>query len=415
MEKNLDPATTGLIASNPRIIDLFKNIIYIKNLTSYYHKELKTLYKVNDICDFFILKRKNVEDFRINWLIDEYNSIIISEENIQWCYNLFSRDLLLPIWENNILDKNISFLLNKISWWDENKEYLEKLILYKYYHPTDYTIPALILHWNWWIGKWQFCKMLWNIFWWPEYCALWLWQEALTGSFSYYKWDKLIVEFSEIYSHDTHQDKIVMNKLKNIIWQSKITVNEKFKIPYVINNPALFIITSNYEKPVHFDAWTWNRRFSVIKSIEPKMTVKEWYNVNNAINDTEILKNFLCYLDNKWWDVIRPLKWIRSLENEDKKALTQASMSDAQRFWKRLSDNHYDDKILWKDLIEWPTNWFWVTDDSFYIKNFIKDNPDIDNYQLKKWLSKECPFPKKSIRSEWKIWYWIYVNRKFEE
>jgi hypothetical protein len=47
-----------------------------------------------------------------------------------------------------------------------------------------------------------------------------------------------------------------MNTLKNIIGQKTIIVNNKHQAQYSMSNPALFFITSNYDKPVHFDANT---------------------------------------------------------------------------------------------------------------------------------------------------------------
>jgi hypothetical protein len=90
-----------------------------------------------------------------------------------------------------------------------------------------------------------------------------------------------------------------------------------------------------------------------------------------------------------------------------------ASLSDSQRFWKFISDNYQWEKIFWKDLIEWWKLEFWIIDDSFYIKNFLSENPDIDKYQLTKWISKECPFIKKMMTVNWKNWYWIAVDREF--
>jgi hypothetical protein len=37
---------------------------------------------------------------------------------------------------------------------------------------------------------------------------------------------------------------------------------------------------------------------------------------------------------------VKAMKQFRSLENEDKRNLTMASLSDSQRFWKFISDNY---------------------------------------------------------------------------
>jgi len=103
-----------------------------------------------------------------------------------------------------------------------------------------------------------------------------------------------------VYSHDTHQDKQVMNKLKNIIGQKVINVDLKFRQDYTMSNPALFIITSNYDKPVHFDANTGNRRFTVIKSLEKPLAEQEAQDINNMLYDKEALSNFICYLEHKY-------------------------------------------------------------------------------------------------------------------
>lgn len=413
MTKQIPKNLESILASNKRAKELWTEVAYIRESTSYYHKKLEKMFKVWELSDLLLLNKKIIEEFRFNEILDEYDWLIFSDENKPWYYNLFSRDILLPIWDKPIIDERISLLLEKISWWDEKKVYLEKLILYKYYHPTDYTIPCIVLHWNWWIWKGQFCRMLWEIFWWEKYTLLNLWQKDLSWSFTTYKWNKLIVEFAELYSHDTHQDKQIMNTLKNTIWQKNIVVNNKFQAQYEMSNPALFFITSNYDKPIHLDANTWNRRFTVIKSLEKPLTENEAISINNMLFDKEALSNFLCYLENRYWEEVKAMKQFRALENEDKQNLTMASLSDSQRFWKFIADNYKDEKIFWKDLLEWKKDDFWIPTDSHYIKKFLDENPDIDRNQLVRWVSKECPFVKKMMTSNWKNGYWIKIDREF--
>jgi hypothetical protein len=45
-----------------------------------------------------------------------------------------------------------------------------------------------------------------------------------------------------------------------------------------------------------------------MKSIATKLTVEEATEVNTVIHDKEALSQFLCYLENKWGDVVRKMK-----------------------------------------------------------------------------------------------------------
>jgi hypothetical protein len=129
-----------------------------------------------------------------------------------------------------------------------------------------------------------------------------LWQQDLTSNFDTYKGQKLVVEFAEISTNNTNWDLKILNKLKNIIWADKITVNEKWVQAYQIDNIAWFFISSNSNKPLQLDDRDkGNRRFTIIRSISK---LKEWKKINKSIQNREVVSNYLAWLLETYPEVI---------------------------------------------------------------------------------------------------------------
>jgi hypothetical protein len=297
------------------------------------------------MCSEFDLK-----NLRRYWYLETYDDLCYSENWKDWCFNLLNKDCFISKSDTPNLNGNIKELIENLCWHKkENIEYLHKAIFYKYTHIDDFTIPAIVFYWAWWSWKWTFISLLSTIFW--EKNVLWnLWQREISWNFDTYKWKKLVVSFDEISTNNTNSDMKILNKLKNIIWAEKITVNEKWEKQYQTENIAWFFISSNSNQPIQLDdKYRWNRRFCIIKS---DTKLKDWEKINKTIRDKKIVSNYLAWLYENFPDVIK-YKKLDTLENEDKKELEERSQNEANKFWDWFEETYPEtDKIYKRDLID---------------------------------------------------------------
>jgi len=254
-----------------RLEEITENLLdtycYIKSVAKYYWKEQKRFFRPADVANNIMATNKELNGLRQYWIINTYDNICYLKWGKNWCLNLLEEEKILLPSDNPILDSNIKELIECVCWYkQENIDYIYKAILYKYLNVNDFTIPSIVFYWAWWSWKWTFVTLLATIFWEDNVMAN-LWQQDLNSAFDTYKWQKLAVEFAEVSANNTNSDIRILNKLKNIIWAEKITVNEKWIQPYQIENIAWFFISSNSNKPLQLDDRDkGNRRFSIIKS-----------------------------------------------------------------------------------------------------------------------------------------------------
>jgi len=369
--------------------------IYLKDMAKYYWVEKWKFFKWPDVCSNLMIPKVKLNEYRKTGKIGDYDSICYYHWWKDYCYNLLSEDDILTPSDNPILDPYIDELITNIARNnDDNYEYIMRAILYKYTHLNDYSIPAIVFYWVWWSWKSSFITLLSTIFW---ECNIMgnLGQRDISSSFDTYKGQKLVVEFAEITTNNTHWDMMVLNKLKNIVGAEKITVNEKWIQPYQIDNIAWFFISSNSNKPIKLDDKDkWNRRFSIFKSISKLKNGKE---VNSSIRDKKKVSDFIAWLHEMFPDVLN-YKSLSALDNEDKRELEERSQNDVNKFWEWLKSNYPNYK--WKIRVTSINDKIW---------EYCNDN-GIESYTFKRYFWNNSIYPKKNIRFWDKVYAWVIIE-----
>lgn len=386
-----------LIKLEEKIEEIKDTYIYIKCLAKYYWVENKIFFSPHDVCHNLLLSQKELSAMRQYWLIETYDNLVYKKWWLDNCYNLLNEEQILQPSKVPELHPTLEYLFENVCGYKkENIDYLHRTILYKYINLNDFTIPAIVLYGHWWSGKWTLMSLLSNIFHSDNTLAN-LWQKDLTGSFDTYRGQKLIVEFAEIATNNTHSDIWVLNKLKNIIGAEKINVNEKWVRQYQIDNIAWFFISSNSNKPLQLDDKDkGNRRFTIIKSHSKLENGKE---INDIINNRKIIQNYISWLFKSYPEVLSYVS-IEALDNEDKRDLEERGQSEANQFWEWLEDNFPDyygkkSKVEIEEMIN-----------IFCIDNWINE---ID---FNKYFWSNSRYPKKKIRLWDKTLYGVIIHQK---
>lgn len=371
--------------------------IYLKDIARYYWVERKKFFNSNDVCSNLLISQWELKRRRKENEIKSYDGICYLYGDKKWYYNLLNHEDIIDFWTEWILVPEIKDLIDSIGWYSEkNIEYIHKAILYKYLNIDDYSMPSIVFYGVWWSGKSSFITFLWTIFW--EDNIMWnLGQRDITSSFDTYKGQKIIVEFAEITTNNTHSDIRILNKLKNIIGAEKITVNEKGVQPYQIENIAWFFISSNSNHPIQLDDKSkWNRRFSIVKSIKPLKNGKQ---INEAIRDENKVRSYISWLKKTYLQEVREYKNFPTLENKDKAELEEISQNEANQFWDWLSEKYPDFKGK-KNLIEIREKL-----NEYCLQADISDQINFDRF-----FWKNSKYPKKKIRFWEKVYTWVNIE-----
>ena len=370
----------------------FDTYAYIKSVAKYYWIEKRKFFRPPDVANNLMCTNRELNWLRAYWIIATYDDICYYKGWKEWCLNLLEEEKILLPSNNLIIDEDIKYLIENVAWnKQENIDYLHKAILYKYLNLNDFNIPAIVFYGAGWSWKGTFISLLWTIFGENNVLAN-LWQRDISGSFDTYKGQKLVVEFAELSTNNTNSDYKILNKLKNIIWANKITVNEKWIQPYQIDNIAWFFISSNSNKPLQLDDKDkWNRRFTIIRSINKLIN---WKEINKAIKNIEKVQNYLAWLHQEYPEVLK-YKRFDALDNQDKRELEDRSQSEANQFWEWLEENYANLKTkITKAEVE------------DYISKFCFENNQ-DEKEFLKYFWHNSKYPKKKIRIWEKTYYWV--------
>jgi hypothetical protein len=121
----------------------------------------------------------------------------------------------------------------------ENMEHLEHVIAWKYLHPEDFKIPCVIIFGEGGVGKNVFMDVvLGSIFGVHQKTSVEL--EDVSGSFN-----DLIVGKAAVFIDEAVVDNANMNKLKRIVNNPTISVNEKYGPKYEADNTPLYFAGGN--------------------------------------------------------------------------------------------------------------------------------------------------------------------------
>lgn len=368
---------------------------YIKSVAKYYWKEQNRFFRPADVANNIMCTNKELNWLRQYWIIDTYDNICYLKWWKKWCLNLLDEEKILLPSNTPEIDSYIKELIENVCGHkQENIEYLHKAILYKYTNINDFTLPSIVFYGAWWSWKWSFITLLSTIFW-EESVLSNLWQRDLGSSFDTYKGQKIAVEFAEISTNNTNSDIKILNKLKNIIWAEKITVNEKWIQPYQIENIAWFFISSNSNKPLQLDDKDkWNRRFTIIKSTSK---LKNWKEVNKVIKDIKKVQDYLARLYKNFPEVLK-YNYLEALNNKDKIELEERSQNEANNFWEWLEDNNPN--------LKWKIAKFEIEN---YISKYCFEN-NIDEREFLKYFWNNSKYSKKKIRIWDKTYYGVEIK-----
>jgi len=377
-----------------RLLENSETYTYIKSVAKYYWLEMKTFFSPAQTSNNIRCSSKILDKLREYNIIKDYKNICYLEWGKSGCLNLLDMQHILLPSDNPILDEDIKKLIENVAGQKkENIDYLHKILFYKYLHINDFTIPAIVFYWVGGSWKWSYISLLWTIFW--EDNIMWnLWQKDLTWNFDSYKGQRLVVEFAEVVTNNTNSDMKILNKLKNLIWAEKITVNEKGVQVYQIENIAWFFVSSNSNTPVLLDSKDkWNRRFTILRSISK---LEDWKWVNESIRNPEKVSNYLSWLEKNYSEVLEYTN-IEALDNQDKRDLEDISQNWANDFWDWAEERHPE--FYWKKT---------KSEVSELIDEFCIEN-DLGEKDFKKYFWKHSKYEWKKIRIWDKTYYWTII------
>jgi len=309
--------------------------IFLRKHLAYFSPKYQLMYDKSKVADVhpWISAWDLYDKMVLTHQIPQYESLCYLEGWKDWHYNLLKPwSYMTTSNEDPFLHPDIErVLLNLCNDNEENLEWLHKSILYKITHINDVYLPAVIFFWPWGSWKWSFIKLLSYIFW-KDNTLVWLWQDQLWSRFSAYNWKKLIVEYKEISSWNTRDDKKITDKLKGIIWEATILVEQKSKDPVEIENIARFHFSSNHALPLQMDSkHSWNRRFTVIKTWW-KISSDEARDFHTAIDNRINVSKYISRLYHTFPEVPK-MKNFPALDNKDKRELEDNCESESNQFF----------------------------------------------------------------------------------
>ena len=377
-----------------------ERFIYLQYDVSYYDTLRGSYLKKNDVADCYNIKPTDIMLKR--WKeIKEYLSLCYKDWNFPEHYNTLDKKTILQPSNNPVIHEDIKFFMENLCWNKKvNIDYLHKSVLYKYMNLNDVLIPAVIFYWSGWSWKGTFIKLLAKLFG-EKNTQQWLSQKDLESSFSSYVWQKLIVEFREINTWNKFSDKKNLDTIKGFVWESRISVNQKFQAQKEVDNIARFIMSSNHSTPIQLDsADSWNRRFTIIKTwwkIEPIKGKK----INQTVQDESIVRDYLAWLVKEYGADVKQMVALPALQNEEKTNLEQNCESIWTLFFKWFEERYPDVfKISWFERT--------VLLESFRID--MSDDQNDPRYKVSNfdsWLSHNYEKKKVKIREKSITWYYI--------
>lgn len=372
--------------------------VFIKSLARYYWLKKDVFHKAEDVCSCLLKSREQLKEMRLNWEIKTYDDMVYKYWGEKNSFNIMDEDSIIKANNTPILHPYIKLLIENVCWYNKiNIEWIYKAILYKYKNINSYNIPWVILYWVWWSWKWTFIKLLSKIFW-ERNTLENLSYDDLVNSFDVYEWNKLIVEYWEIWTYNVWKDKRVLNKLKWKICQEKVTVNKKWISQFQRDNLAWFFITSNENKPIQLDSKEkGNRRFTVIKS-KKALTYNESKAIYDTIRNKNVISSFIAWLEKEFWKEVNDLDFeIKALDNQEKIDLENRALSDIDNFWLEIKDKY----PIWTKI-----KIFDIKTELIDFANKIEENIS----ELERFLWNNSPFVKTKISIDGKKYWWIKIE-----
>jgi len=155
--------------------------------------------------------------------------------------------------------------------------------------------------------------------------------EQLRDSFNRWLENKMIIAFNEV-AYDNSTRNSANSKIKAIITDPELQINEKNVKAYFVRNYANCLFYSNESIPVLIEQG--DRRFNVVKT-GSKLKNKSWFNRPDEFFDelSKELPNFAQYLMNLNYD---PVKAKTVINNPEKDSLINVAKNRYQEFAEKL-------------------------------------------------------------------------------
>lgn len=325
--------------------------IFLDRYLEFYDTKYKRIQNKSDVAGSLWLTAKELHKMVEDNVVRKYEDLCYQYGGKEWFYNTLDESLIMndPGDASPRIHPHIEALISNIAWHKKkNIEWIHKAILFKLTHINDVNVPAVILYGSWWSGKWTFINLLSKIFW-AENTQIGLGQRDLEWGFDSYAWGKLIVEFKEISSGNTAQDKKILDRIKWFIWEKRITVNEKFQNAKEVDNIAWFHMSSNHSIPIQLDSkHSGNRRFTIIKTGNMLNTEVAVEMNRVTFKDQNIIKGYIAWLYENYPDVVRQTS-IEALDNDEKKMLEESCEWVANQFFEWMESEY---PLVWKFSIK---------------------------------------------------------------
>lgn len=160
--------------------------------------------------------------------------------------------------------------------------------------------------------------------------------EQLLSQFNAYLQNVMIIAFNEIATSNDERNSI-KSKIKAIITDSEIQINEKMIRPYYVENYANCLFYSNEGVPVLIEEN--DRRFNVVLT-GGNISKQDWFQNPDGvfISIRNEMPKFAQYLMNYDYD---PQRARTVIQNEEKESLVSAGMNRFEEFAMHLKQNDF--------------------------------------------------------------------------
>lgn len=319
-------------------LHITNRFVYLDFHLSFYDVKARRMVDKQKISDHLLLKPKEVLEMR-GEEINEYEDLCYRDGGKKWFFNTLDKTTFTTPSKTPKLHPDIERLMTNLC--NNNKEnidYLHRAILYKYTHLNDVLLPAVVFFGPGGSGKGTFIKLLWEIFG-KDNMQEGLGQKDIESDYTSYNGEKLIVEFREINTGSKFKDLQMLDRLKSIIWESRISINPKYGKKMEVDNIAWFILSSNHTVPIQLDSiQNWNRRFSIIRT-GSGIKIEEWKQINATIKDKKIMQDYLAWLYETYPDV-PGLESMPPLDNQEKRNLEMLCETVGNLFFTWLEERY---------------------------------------------------------------------------
>ena len=380
--------------------------LYLRNPLEYFDKEQWCIVSKEKIMNHVWVTWKELFNMRRDKQISELIDTCYWYGWREWYHNIMDEEEILcdPWTAEPKLHPHIKALIDNI--WrgkKENIDWLHKAVLFKLTHVNNVHVPAVVLFWAGWSGKWTWVNFLSHLFG-QSNTLKWLKQKDLEGTHDSFAGDKLIVEFHELSSQNTAQDKKMLDRMKSMIWEEWITVRRMYRDTEPVRNIAWFQMSSNHKVPIQLDSkHSGNRRFTIIKTwdrLDANMAIQM---NKTTFKDREIMLEYVAWLYATFPDVPKMTSF-PALENEDKRMLEDTT------------------EWVWNLFFEWvelkyPHIWKISNGQKKILLEAYRSETDDEEYGDPKYKTKNFDnslshkYEKKSVKIDWITTRWYFIRK----